>query len=196
MSTLEASEATVSPRTEDEPMAFTRDELTAGGLCVWVTYVILLLVALTVTMIVASFTAFDRTTFPQSLLALPLVLFMAGFFGGCISFVVMLIGLPLAWLIGRGLQREPLIGIHLLAYTVLGTVVATTAFLLLSATAWGTFLAPASFLGLIIAMPAVVAVPLGWWRNLRRIRRTENPPPPPPAKPRRIDPDAAYEDSL
>lgn len=186
-------EVPVSPRTTAEPMAFSRDELTSGGLCVWVTYVILLLVTLTVTLIVASLISGGDGLSLQSLAYLPLVLITAALVGGGISFVAMLIGLPLAWLIGRALRRESSVVVHLIAYAALGAAVGTAALLLLSTTAWGTFLAPASFLGLVIAMPAVIAVPLGWWRNFKRVHRAENER---PDMLRHINPDAAYEDSL
>lgn len=154
-----------SPRTEDEPMAFTRDELGRGAFCAWGIFMGLMLGGLIIWMLAGSaLTAmsFSPMSWWNSLVGtLVLVFIYAGIIGGVTSLLVMALGIPVAWLLGRALRRVTAYGIHLLVYSGLGIVVGIAAMWAVSLLVPGGVIE--NPIGWIVAASAFVAVPLGWW---------------------------------
>lgn len=182
-------------RTPSEPMAFTPAELWRGARNTWCVFMVLLISGL-ILMLVMS-TVFVG----HGVLSLPiLIAFAIGYaavIGGGVSLIVMLAGVPIAGLIGKGLQREPRVRVHLLAYSLLGLSLGVLT-VVVAALLVGTGRIQdliGNPLILIIAGSATVAVPLGWWRSARRalledrgITVRQRAP--------RPDPDALAEDAL
>lgn len=150
---------TGSPRTEAEPMAFTREEFlrgvfAAGGWFLLIDTVlnIYLMVGVLLVVVVAAFwTAIAALAFG-----------------------------PVAHAIGRGLRRTSALRVHLLAFAGLGlvvgvvmTVIALSAF---GGGPWnlvwdGWF----SYMFATHVVAATVAVPLGWWHTARKALRPHAP---------------------
>lgn len=171
-----------SPRTPEEPMAFTRDELLGGCLRVWVIFMVLLLV----------FSLLYSLPL-GGIAGLAFGIVLGGYavaLGGPIALVVTVTALPLCWVIGRALRRRPRILMHLLVYTALGTAAAGAA----TAVMWLMF-GSIPFFALLPSSAALVSVPLGWWLTERKALRRDKTAPT-----RRLvesaDPDALAEDAL
>ena len=164
-----------SPRTAVEPMAFTRDELGRGAFCAWAIFMALMQGGLTIWMLAGSgltTMSFSPVSWWSTLVGTVLLVgIYAGLIGGVISLLVMVLCLPVAWLLGQALQRAPVLGLHLLAYSALGVVVGAAA----RGAVWLLF--PGGGIenpvGWIVAISAAVAVPAGWWLTARRALRED-----------------------
>lgn len=167
-----------SPRTAKEPMAFTRDELLRGAFCAWGIFMALMLGSLT-TWILAASTARSSlsTTSWQCVVGFLLMVGIpAVLVGGVSSLLVMALGLPVAWSLGRALRRVAALEIHLLVYSALGVVIGAAAVVVLSSSPFpGDVTAePIGWtvaVAVVVALPAAVAVPAGWWLSARSALR-------------------------
>lgn len=164
----------VSPRTAEEPMAFTRAELGRGAFLAWCTFMILLLGFFVVVAIAAAtgrLLSGDPFNVLSELYISMAVIAYAGLVGGSVGFVAMLAGTPLAWLIGRALRRVRHIGIHLLSFTAFGALAGLGVAGIFSVVNLGALhLAPVLWL---LPIMTAIAVPTGWWLTVRRARREE-----------------------
>ena len=180
-----------SPRTVEEPMAFTRDELGRGAFCSWGIFMGLMLGGLIVMFIGSGFQSAPTSGWISLIgTALAFGLF-AGIIGGVVSLLVMALGMPVAWLLGRALRRVAALGIHLLVYSAFGIVVGAAAMWAVSLFFPGGVIE--NPVGWIVAASAFVAVPAGWWfaahSALREDRGVAQ------RRRRAPDPDAEFEDN-
>lgn len=175
-----------SPRTPEEPMAFTRSEFWRGALSAWCVFVVLLTAALILLAVVQSSPSWGP---PLSMIAVYLMFGVP--VGSIVAAIVTVVAAPGAWLLGRGLVRCRRIPLHVAAYFAFGFVIG---FLVLLVTTMSSGTEPLYALSHPDAwgMPVLggLAVTGGWVWNLLRIRRYEAPRRP------RFDPDAAYEDGV
>ncbi|HWS50984.1 MAG TPA: hypothetical protein VN241_08240 [Microbacterium sp.] len=195
-----------SPRTTQEPMAFTRDELGRGAWYAWIIFMILMLVGLNALVFVSiGPSAFAMPSFSGMLLtSLTMVTIYAGVAGGAVSLLVMSLGLPLARLLGRALRSVSSLGIHFAVYLAFGVCIggATVA---IASTLTGLPIAQ-NWFGAVLGVAAAVSVPAGWSltvrralredRGLVRARRRRQRAMRRDGLPRGADADAAFEDSL
>lgn len=195
-----------SPRTAQEPMAFTRDELGRGGWYAWVVFMTLMLAGLNVLIFVASApSALSTPSFSGVLLtSVMMVTIYAGIIGGAVSLLVMALGLPLARLLGRALRSEPALSIHLAVYVTLGLVFGAATVGIASALT-GIPIMQNTF-GAVLGVAAALAVPAGWSLTVRRALRDDRSLTPTRrgrhhekrrhGLPRGADADAAFEDAV
>ena len=169
-----------SPRTVEEPMAFTRDELIGGALRTWS-----LFVALFVCFAVVPFvgTSWDSIWF---------VLFIGGY-AGVVSAVIAafaaVVLTPLIWIVGRALRREHRLAVHLVVYILIGGVVAAIAAAMAELIGGGY-----PGLAVLAGVIALIAVPLGWWLTARTALRSDRGISPRRRRHERVDVDARVED--
>lgn len=169
-----------SPRTPDEPMAFTRDEFWRGALAAWCAFMILLCVTLIVAGIQTSGLPWGP---PLSMITLYLMFGVP--IGGFVAAVVTVVVSPAAWALGRALRRTRRIVAHLLAYAAFGAAMGCTVVLLsVLLTSGDASYTLASPLAWLTPPLCALAVACGWAWTVRRSRRGARP-----------DADAAYEDS-
>ncbi|UYO98576.1 hypothetical protein OED01_07685 [Microbacterium sp. M28] len=147
-----------SPRTSEEPMAFTRDEFSAGALRSWALFVGLFVGLFSLRTITMSGGA--------PLAALGFVAVVSGWVAllcAAISAIGLVVLMPALWLVARSLRRERRIVVHAVVYVLVGIGVAA------GAAALAHFFADGILdLTGITAVAAAVAVPVGWWLTARR----------------------------
>lgn len=166
------SEAKQSPRTTEEPFAFTRGEVWSGAGWTWVAFNGLLLVAMG-TALAWSAVASPSTTGWGSRAGLLLVVeFWTAVIGGLVSFAVILVALPLAWVIARRMRRVRSVRVHLIVFAVLGAGIGMLA---LGVYAISSYDPAASFWNPIL-LPVTIAITttsvvFGWLRASRIARR-------------------------
>ncbi|MFY9712549.1 MAG: hypothetical protein WAK00_03660 [Microbacterium sp.] len=162
----------LTPRSPEEPMAFTPGEARRGAIAASVIFTLLLTLYVIGGTVVSEFTT--GATVIVTLLLSSVALVVAGLFSLIIAFVL----LPLAMLIGRALRRIRPIGIHLATYAVLGASLGTIIGGLIYGgmfsaanveVALSAVLVTALFFGVITGL----AVPLGWWFSARRALRDD-----------------------
>lgn len=156
-----------SARTSDRPMAVTRAEVVHGGFVAWLAFVALLEITLVAAFLVATVVT-PHSDF-SSLGFLPAALLYGAVFGGGVSLVVELIGLPVAWLVARGMAGVRSIRAHVAVYAAFGAgvglaVTGVFAFLSGRASIWWSPFPP-----LAVALSAASVV-FGWWRASRAAR--------------------------
>lgn len=155
--------APVSPRTPEEPMAFTNQELLRGAASAWVIFMAMLLLFSTI--VAAGLMAMpgwapDPVTWVMLVLLIDLCVLLVG---GGVSAIVMAFGAALVRPLGRSLRRVRSLRLHALVYTAIGLVIAAAYVALLLATPL------IQFIGGFLILPAIAAplsVPLGWWRTV------------------------------
>ncbi len=137
-----------SPRTDAEPMAFTRAEFWSGAVSAWMWFVPLAMLPWVVML------------GPYSPVALLYIVPWS--LGAVVVFFV-----P-AFVLGQALRRQPRVPVHLVAFAALGLLIgaSTTAVVFavdghLGETAGSTVLA-------VNLAASAIAVPTGWWRSARR----------------------------
>lgn len=163
-----------SPRTDAEPMAFTRTEFLRGVLAAWLW----------------------ALAFPS--LAWLVIFFPAGWIGTVVvvpvaSVATALFALP-AWLLGRALRGVRRRWVHAVAFSLFGALVGGAATALYAVWASGDLSLPSSaFLYGVNALCGASAVALGW---RHAVRRAFGVTPRPPQTPRPSVVDAATEDEL
>ena len=160
-----------SPRTPQEPMAFTPIEFGRGAVLAWCVFMALLLGALIVFALgdlVREGIHGDTVHVESSLGIALLVVVYAGFLGGAMGLVAMALGMPFAWLLGRSLRRVRRTVVHVLAYAAFGALAGSLA-------VGALHLSGAHLLGpLAISLGGVlIAVPTGWWFSARRALRED-----------------------
>ena len=142
-----------------------------GGVVAWGVFVGLMLVAFAIAGIVADMVGrADGVSVMSSLSVLPLALVYTAFIGGTASFLVTMLGLPVAWLLARSLRHVTSITRHVTVYALLGAAVGCLA-LSVTATFSGSpadvFFSAAAPVTILICATSVVT---GWWRASRRVR--------------------------
>lgn len=189
-----------SPRTADEPMAFTRSEFWRGAMRAWGAFLVLLLTLEVVASVITDLTYRAQTGVAHvyNLPLLPVLLLMSLLVGGVISGLSLLIGIPIAYRVGRALRRERRMAVHLAVYSAFGFIFGALVggasyFVALSGSAASVGL-PALYAGLIAGGLSAAAVAFGWWTITRDVLRTHRDVP--RRRRPRVDPDAAYEDNL
>lgn len=155
-----------SPRTADEPMAFTPLDLAKGALWAWLAFMILLELGLMVFAIIAQASA-PSGAFLATGYAIILMLGYSALYAGGIGMVVTVVVTPVAWMLGRMLRRHKAIRLHLLAYTALGGMIAGLAAGYLTAIGWNVAIAVQHPVVAICFAATVISVPIGWWISAR-----------------------------
>lgn len=174
---MTADTVTPSPRTDAEPMRFTRWEFARGAIAAWGWFLVL----------------------HQLLLLFPLVGYGVWGLYATVpwSLGALLLGSPVAFALGWAMRRQTRVSWHLSAFAALGLVIGAAATTLaLWLPAWG--LPDAGFRemtlpAVLVAASASPAVALGWWFTARRALAADRGV---PARRRAASPDEAYEDSL
>lgn len=169
-------------------MAFTPGELLRGGFSAWVLFLLLLVIGLGIWCMIGG--ALGGTS---SLTWFPMLAFFSLLIGAPVSLIIMLLGVGVAGPIARLLRRTAVLPLHAAVFSALGVAVGFA----FAALVRGTQLwAPLVFWDGLAVVPAVavaMAVPLGWWRSVRRARLTDDGVNL-HRRHRHPDPDAEYED--
>lgn len=151
-----------SPRTADEPMAFTQDEMWRGAGAAWITFTVL-------TGFASGFACaalMPGSSWSSALLS-GLVGFLAAIIiGGGTSFGVLILAIPVVLLIGRALRLTRRSSVHVMIYATLGAGVgASVAGIILAYNpGYGTALVPIS---IALTTPPVI---FGWLLASREAR--------------------------
>lgn len=166
------NEAKQSPRTDEEPFAFTRDELWSGAGWTWVAFTALLLVITGAAMLWSTLAEPATPGWGPRAGLLLVVQFWVLVIGGSVSFAVIIVALPLAMLVARGMRRIRSVRVHLTVFAALG---ASVGVLVLGVGASGN-VDPAGFFWNPILLPATLSitttsVAFGWLRASRQARR-------------------------
>ncbi len=147
----------VSPRTDAAPMAFTAGEFIRGALYAWLWFLLL------------STLTFVPIAGPMSWIALV--------YTGPWSVGALILGSPLAYGLGRLLERSPSVLLHAALFTLFGALVGivTTAFAV--SAPWSGLhgsLNPGYTIFIVaVCVSAAIAVPLGWWQTATRALRRD-----------------------
>lgn len=141
-----------SPRTDTEPMAFTGWEFFRGAVTAWWVFLPTLAVLHIWLGAWALIVVLNALTW---------------------SFGALVAGAPLAWMLGRMLRRVPRVGIHLLAFAVLGAIVGVATTWVAIATMSGPRTTGVAVLAALHVIAATVAVGIGWWSTARRALRED-----------------------
>lgn len=159
-----------SPRSAEEPMAFTPGELWLGAGFAWCAFMILLgggfLIAMVVEMVLSR-TGPEAAYFDIDFaLTMNVLIFAAVLLvAGAVGLVAAAVGALVAWAIGRGLRRVRPMYVHLLVYAALGAAVGTLAVWIMSLDE-GAFWTAGPYTWIIV-VAATLAVPSGWWLSAR-----------------------------
>lgn len=150
----------LSPRTDAVPMAFTAGEFIRGALYAWLWFLLFSTLALVPIGGMMSWIALVYTG-PWSVGALPL-------------------GSPLAYGLGRVLQHNPSVPLHIALFSAFGAFVGIVTTALAVFAPWsglyGSLNAGYTYMIVAVCVSATIAVPLGWWQTARRaLRRDQNP---------------------
>jgi len=148
----------LSPRTDAEPMAFSRSEFWRGACGALVWYLVgVAAVGLYWVLIAGA--------------AGVMILLYTVMVAGVTAALSFLLSAPLAWLLGQRLRRVASTSVHLLGFTCLGAIVGIVT---VGAFWWlagpDTWILPALW---PYAAVAVVAVPWAWWRTSARALRAD-----------------------
>lgn len=190
-----------SPRTPDEPMAFTRDEFWRGAMRAWGAFLVLLLTLEVVAAVIGDLTRPSGST-PFSIMLLLILLVVSLLIGGAISGLSLAIGIPIAHRIASALRHEPRVPVHLSVFALygfgFGALVGGASYALAFASTGSTSMGPAliaAFIaGLIAGVLSAAAVTFAWWTIARDALRADRGIP--RRRVTRTDPDAVVEDSL
>lgn len=155
-----------SPRTAEEPLAFTPLELTKGAMWTWLAFLVILELGLTVCAITIQ-VGMPSGAFLATGYMMVLVLGYATLYVGGIGLLVTVALTPVAWMLGRMLRRQRSVPLHLLAYTALGAVAAEVAASCLTGRVWDVTNALQDPMVAVCFIAAVISVPLGWWLTAR-----------------------------
>ncbi|MFB7252379.1 hypothetical protein [Microbacterium sp. NPDC056234] len=156
-------------------MSFSRAEFVRGAIAAWLWFLVIHQLALLIPATGYGFVALYLTV-PW-------------------SFGALMLGSPLAFVIGRALRTERRLWVHEVTFGIFGLaigVVTTSLAVWLTNDGYLGDFAGWWWLAAIVAASACPAVVLGWRYGTREIRRAESAQ----APRRRVDPDADYEDSL
>ncbi len=163
--------AAPSPRTADEPMAFTPDEVFTGVGMAWVVFVVIVLVVLTGGSLYGTLTAVGLGASDSSMWSTLLFVLIIGIVvGGGVSLIVALLMLPLAWWISRLMRRVRFVGWHLAVYGAFGAAIGVLA-VVVYVVSWGY---PPSgeyllnWFTLLVVFATTASVLIGWRWGARR----------------------------
>lgn len=148
---------TATVLTERGPMDFTRHEFWRGVWASWCIFLLSMTVALITVGLVESGPPFGP---PGSSIAVLLIYGVP--IGGVISLVVMLLGAPLAWGLGRLLAKTESVAVHLLVYAALGVVVGASVIVIPQLLNGSDGLVLATPFALAIMSVCAVSVAGGW----------------------------------
>ena len=166
-----APPALVSPRTADEPMAFTLGELWRGGLYAWLFFLMALCLWILAPMAVApgAYMSFD-------LGGLFILTFYILLFGGPISGFAFVLATPLAGALGTRLRRVRSRWIHLLTFAGYGALIGGTVGILyalvLGPSGENAFASILYFVAMSAGLTAVAAA-LGWLVTVQQAFRKD-----------------------
>lgn len=173
------SAALPSPRTPEEPMAFTRNEFWRGARLSVGIFLGLILLLTVIGSVVLDLTPLAPNTARASNIALlPIVLPVTALVAAPVSLIVMFLAHPLFHGIGRALRREPRVLVHLLVQALSGALVGAVVM-------GGVYFALFAFQQIQVAAGAVVimasagaaftgvSVPAGWYLAYRRARQDD-----------------------
>lgn len=170
----------LTPRTADEPMAFTRDEFWRGAMRAWGAFLVLLLIGEIVASVVSDVTyaAQSDVAHMSSVSILPIVLGMSLLIGGTVSGASLLLGIPLARRMATALRRQRRISVHVACYAVFGFVFggvigAGTYALAFFSSSVAVALEAVLAVGAIAGALTSVAVTGAWWTIVRRALRED-----------------------
>jgi len=162
-----------TPRTDAEPLAFTRSEFLRGARRAWLT-VTLLLVGVWI-----------LVTVGWGIVAAPVILVA--------SLGALVVGSPGAYLLGRALRTNPHVGRHMALFAVYGGALGAAATATTVAVLGGHD--PFAVLLYVVNVPVTaLGVAWAWFATARRALRADAPGKQPTAG--RRDPDARDEDAL
>ncbi|MEZ3161013.1 hypothetical protein AB1K54_10775 [Microbacterium sp. BWT-B31] len=181
MSTVEPT-----PRTDAEPMAFTKDEFLLGTLASWLAFNLVFDTVLTG----AAIATFNPLWGPLGASIVALVVYAVPI-ALVVSGIVALLLCSAAWWLGRLLRRVRSLLVHAVAYATLGTaigvlVVGSFQLVVAGSLNLGNWLAQITLVG------SAAALPLGWGWSVWRCRRIEAGK----ARAPRRGIDESFEDSL
>jgi len=149
----------------NRPRVFTREQLWRGATHAWLAFVVLLTTATIVWTLAAGGAPFDPSTLTMAAYA---ALWFA-FFGGLVSMVVTIAGLPVAAAVGYALRRVRRRWIHLGVFAVFGAVIGAAAIAVFAALSSAVTLDPA-FVTLTLGVCAAATV-YGRWQGGRTPQR-------------------------
>lgn len=184
---MSAPAAYVSPRTADEPMAFTVDEFLRGTVAAWLWFNALFTVALGIGQAATQSDVWGPWWSGIVMIlvwSVPIALIASG--------IVTLLCCGAAWWLGRALRRERSYLTHAACYAGLGWLIGAIVVGLWMALATHTVPDLLNWFALIVQACSAGAVALGWTWTVRHSLRVEAGK----VRPRRIHPDALFEDSL
>lgn len=166
-----------SPRSAENPMAFTPGELWRGAGFAWCAFMILLaggfLIAMVVDMVRESTGPEAQFIDVELMLTMNVFLFMMVLLvGGAIGIVVAAVGALVTHFLGRALRRIRPVPIHLLVYGALGAIIGGLAVWIMRFDEGAFWTVPPYTW--IIALSATLAVPLGWWISARLALRPDH----------------------
>lgn len=166
------SEPLVSPRSADEPMAFSKDEVWAGGGWAWLAFNILLVTVMSIVSIWSEVAAASNGSTGMGVGTVVFVVFYTLLIGGAVALCVMLIGLPGAWFVGRRLRRVASVPTHVVVHGTLGALLGVIVFGVYVVTIGQGRVLDAldtPLLSVTVALTSVSVV-FGWWMASRRAR--------------------------
>lgn len=166
---MSAPASTSSPRSAEEPMAFSAGELWRGLAFAWCIFMVLLMGYLLIMMIVEAATTPSGSADASGWLVLLFLVIVAS--AGAWALGAALLGAPVAWLVGRSLRRVRQVPVHLLVYAAFGAVIAVVAVLILNLDDGALWHEPG--FQWFIGAAATLAVPLAWWFTLRLALRAD-----------------------
>ncbi|GAB3609206.1 hypothetical protein GCM10027414_13310 [Humibacter ginsengiterrae] len=150
---MPAHPALTSPRTAEQPLAFTANEFTAGVFWAVLWFQpMAAAITLVIGLIVNPATAF-------------VMMLIGGLVGLPLSIAAALVGAPLAFCIGRALSGERRDRVHLAVFSAYGIAVGLFTMDVVGLVLWGNPVAAVVLLPYALAVG--VAVPLGWWKTSR-----------------------------
>lgn len=155
-STRQPSSPSASPRTDLEPLAFTRTEFLAGAGRAWLWTTLLLIAAWAV------------LTGGWSLIVGTVTILLA-------SIPALVVGAPGAYVLGRRLRRSPRVATHLVLFVVYGAVVGALTTMLVVPVAIGTSegLSIVPLFSLVNVPLSAIGVASAWFVTMRRALRAD-----------------------
>ena len=144
---------------------FTSEQLWRGATHAWLAFMVLLATATVAWTLAAGSAPFDPSTLTMAAYAAVWV----AFFGGLVSMVVTIVGLPVAAAVGYALRRVRRGWIHLGVFAVFGAVVGAAAIAVFAALSSAVTLDPA-FVTLTLGVCAAARV-YGRWQGARTPQR-------------------------
>lgn len=153
-------------------MAFSKDELWAGGGWSWSAFNTLLVTGMSIVSIWSEVAAASNGSTGSGVGTILFVVFYTLLIGGAVSLGVMLVGLPGAWFVGRRLRRVASVPTHVAVHGVLGAALGVIVFGVYVVTIGQGRVLDALDTPLLPITVALTtsSVVFGWWMASRRAR--------------------------